>query len=96
MGILSANLKKMEVLQIFSLLNQVFSFGIVVWDSKLPRNSNWGELGPFYTTKNKDRSKNVNCALFPLGPSIKFICFAGQKMHEVHMMTSCKEAMKYQ
>ena len=39
--------KKMKVLQFFSLLNQAFSFGIVVWDSKLLRHSNWGELGPF-------------------------------------------------
>ena len=39
--------EKMGVLQIFSLLNQAFSFGIVVWVSKLLRNSNWGELGPF-------------------------------------------------
>ena len=47
MGVLSANLKKMEFLQFFSLLNQAFSFGIVVGDSKLLRHSNWGELGPF-------------------------------------------------
>ena len=39
--------EKMEVLQIFLLLNQAFSFGIVVWDSKLLRHSNWGELGRF-------------------------------------------------
>ena len=37
----------MEVLQFFSQLNQTFSFGIVVWNSKLLRHSNWGELGPF-------------------------------------------------
>ena len=39
--------EKMEVLQIFLLLNQAFSFGIVVWDSKLLTHSNWGKLGPF-------------------------------------------------
>ena len=39
--------EKMGVLQIFSLVNQAFSFGIVVGDSKLLRNSNWDELGPF-------------------------------------------------
>ena len=39
--------KKMEILQFFFLLNQAFSFGIVVLDSKLLRYSNWGELGPF-------------------------------------------------
>ena len=39
--------EKMEVLQFFSPLNQVCSFGIVVWDSKLLRHGNWGELGPF-------------------------------------------------
>ena len=37
----------MEVLQFFLQLNQVFSFGIVVWDSKLLKHGNWGELGPF-------------------------------------------------
>ena len=69
-SILSANFKRMEVLPFFSQLHQAFSFEIVVWDSKLLRHSNWGKLGPFKTTKNKDRSKNVNCALFPPGPSI--------------------------
>ena len=64
-SVLSANFKKMEVLPFFSQLHQAFSFEIVVWDSKLLRHSNWGKLGPFKTTKNKDRSKNVNCALFP-------------------------------
>ena len=69
MSVLSANFKKMEVLPFFSQLHQAFSFEIVVWDSKLLRHSDWGKLGPFKTTKNKDRSKNVNCALFPPGPS---------------------------
>ena len=32
MGVLSANLKKMEVLPFFSQLYQAFSFGIVFWD----------------------------------------------------------------
>ena len=45
-SVLSANLK-MEVLPFFSQLNQAFSFRIVVWDSKLLRHGNWGELGPF-------------------------------------------------
>ena len=39
--------EKMEVLQFFSQLNEVFAFGIVVWDSKLLKHGNWGELGPF-------------------------------------------------
>ena len=39
--------EKMEDLQFFSQLNQVFTFGIVVWDSKLLKHGNWGELGPF-------------------------------------------------
>ena len=65
MSVLSANFKKMEVLPFFSQLNQAFSFKIVVWGSKLLRHSNWGKLRPFKTTKNKDRSKNVKCALFP-------------------------------
>ena len=39
--------EQMEVLQFLSHLNQAFSFGIVVWDSKLLRHGNWGELGPF-------------------------------------------------
>ena len=68
-SVLSANFKKMEVLPFFLQLHQVFSFEIVVWDSKLLRHINWGKLGPFKTTKNKDRSKNVNCTLFPPGPS---------------------------
>ena len=34
-------------LQFFLQLNQVFSFRIVVWDSKLLKHGNWGELGPF-------------------------------------------------
>ena len=47
-SVLSANLKKkMEVLPFFLQLHQAFSFGIVVWDSKLLRHSNWGKLGPF-------------------------------------------------
>ena len=46
-SVLSANLKKKEVLPFFSQLHQVFSFRIVVWDSKLLRHSNWGKLGPF-------------------------------------------------
>ena len=46
MGVLSANLKN-GGLQFFLQLNQVFSFGIVVWDSKLLKHGNWGELGPF-------------------------------------------------
>ena len=37
MGVLSANLKENGGLQFFLLLNQAFSFGIVVWDSKLLR-----------------------------------------------------------
>ena len=45
-SVLSANLKKMEVLQFFSQLHQAFSFGTVVWDSKLLRHGNWGQLGP--------------------------------------------------
>ena len=47
MGVLSANLKKMEVLQFFSQLNQAFSFGIVFWDSKLISDGNWGKVDPF-------------------------------------------------
>ena len=39
--------EKMEVLPLFSQLNQVFSFGIVFWDLKLISNGNWGKLGPF-------------------------------------------------
>ena len=46
-SVLSANLRKMEVLPFFSQLHQAFFFGIVVWDSKLLRHSNWGKLGPF-------------------------------------------------
>ena len=46
-SVLSANLKKIEVLQLVLQLNQAFSFRIVVWDSKLLRHGNWGELGPF-------------------------------------------------
>ena len=46
-SVLSANLKKMEVLPFFSQLHQAFSFEIVVWDSKLLKHSNWGKLGPF-------------------------------------------------
>ena len=65
----------MEVLQFFSQLNQAFSFGIVVWDSKLFRHGNWGELGPFETKKNKDWSKKVTYALFAGKPSfIKVNC----------------------
>ena len=44
---ISANFKKMEVLPFFSQLHQAFSFEIVVWDSKLLRQSNWGKRGPF-------------------------------------------------
>ena len=39
--------EKMEVLPLFSELNQVFSFGIVFWALKLISNGNWGKLGPF-------------------------------------------------
>ena len=39
--------EKMEVLQFFSQLNQMFSFGIGDWDSKLLKHGNWGKLGPF-------------------------------------------------
>ena len=45
----------MEVLSFSSQLHQAFSFEIVVWDSKLLRQSNWWAS---------------NCALFPPGPSI--------------------------
>ena len=46
-GRFKCQFEKMEVLQFFSQLNQVFSFRIVVWDSKLLSHGNWGELGPF-------------------------------------------------
>ena len=46
-GHFKCQFEKMEVLQFFSQLNQVSSFGIVVWDSKLLQHGNWGELGPF-------------------------------------------------
>ena len=39
--------EKMEEMQFFSQLNQAFSLGILVWDSKLLKHGNWGELGPF-------------------------------------------------
>ena len=72
--------EKMEVLPLFSQLNQAFSFGIVFWDKKLISNGNWGKLGPFQTTKNKDRSKKVTYALFPPGSSIIVISgFKGNK-----------------
>ena len=46
-GRFKCQFEKMEVLQFFLQLNQVFSFEIVVWDSKLLKHGNWGELGPF-------------------------------------------------
>ena len=46
-GCFKRQFEKMEVLQFFSVLNQAFSFGIVVWDSKLLRHSNCSELGLF-------------------------------------------------
>ena len=46
-SVLSSNFKKWRFLPFFSQLNQVFSFRIVVWDSKLLRHGNWGELDPF-------------------------------------------------
>ena len=69
-GRFKGQFEKMEVLPLFSQLNQAFSFRIVFWDWKLISNGNWGKLGPFQTTKNKDRSKKVTYALFPLRPSI--------------------------
>ena len=46
-GRFKCQFEKKEVLQFFSQLNQVFSFGIVLWDSKLIRHGNWDKLGPF-------------------------------------------------
>ena len=62
----------MEVLPFLSQLDQAFFFGIVVWDSKLLRHGNWGELGPFYTKKKQRSVKKSDSQTFCL-KALKFV-----------------------
>ena len=52
-GRFTCQLEKMEVLLFFLQLKQAFFFAIVSWDSI--SHGNWGKLGPFETTENKDQ-----------------------------------------
>ena len=47
MGILSANWKKWRFCSFSRSLTKCSPSELVVWDSKLLKHGNWGELGPF-------------------------------------------------